>query len=319
VTRSQPGAAAPGRIAASNSEPSPQRVASGGASDRGGSGSFPCVQFEFGFLLGPPDGRYLAREGPDADAEYVVVLRTLGATQRRLLRRRRRPRRVDAAEPALVPTARATVISAQPFESPQSAERWLSHARRDRDALDAEISRAAARLNRLLAAHRAASADAYARDVSATGALVVRVGHGDGERVAHGGFASAYEVPPWTKRKRRTERLSPQEHLAAMLGGREPTLAADELVLRARSDLERDRPREAALQARVALECVLEELAPERLGEVRAELEADHEPVSQAAAAAVSADPPPELNARVRDAVAHMERALRRHRTGSSV
>jgi hypothetical protein len=190
-------------------------------------------------------------------------------------------------------------------------------ARRDPYALDAEITRAAVRLNRLLAAHRAASSDAYARDVSASGALVVRVGHGDGERVANGAFDSAYEVPPRAKRQRRTERLSPQEHLAAMLGGREPTLAADELVLRARSDLERERPREAALQARVALECILEELAPERLGGLRAELEADREPVSRAAAAAISADPPDELNARVSDAVGHMERALRRHRVGS--
>ena len=50
---------------------------------------FPFVQFEFGFLLGPHDGRYLRRRGPDAEPEHVVVLRTLGAPQRRLLGRRR--------------------------------------------------------------------------------------------------------------------------------------------------------------------------------------------------------------------------------------
>ena len=53
---------------------------------------------------------------------------------------------------------------------------------------------------------------------------------------------------------------APEERFAALLGGRESPLAAEELVLRARADLDAGRPREAALQARVALEALLAEL-----------------------------------------------------------
>ena len=40
------------------------------------------MQLEFGFLLGPPDGRYLVRPAADALVESVLVLSTLGAPQR---------------------------------------------------------------------------------------------------------------------------------------------------------------------------------------------------------------------------------------------
>ena len=46
---------------------------------------FGFVQLEFGFLLGPPDGRYLVRDGRANSANAILVLRTLGAPQRRRL------------------------------------------------------------------------------------------------------------------------------------------------------------------------------------------------------------------------------------------
>src|SRR5919202_1454802 len=61
-------------------------------------------------------------------------------------------------------------------------------------------------------------------------------------------------------RLRRAETLAPQERLAALLGGSDEVLVAEELVLRARTDIDEGRPREAALQARVALEALLAEL-----------------------------------------------------------
>ena len=67
---------------------------------------------------------------------------------------------------------------------------------------------------------------------------------------------------------------APEERFAALLGGREQVLACEELVLRARADLDAGREREAALQARVALESLLAEM-PEIPGERRPALEAD--------------------------------------------
>ena len=274
------------------------------------------VQLEFGFLLGPADGRYLIRSDPDGEPEFVIVLRTLGAPQRRLLRRRR-PRRAGT-QPAAVPTARAGVVRAEPLGTAEEAQAWLERIRRDREGLERELDEAGRELNRLIRAHRAAAGDPYARDVGPERALVVRIGHGTGEEVADGRFAAAYEVPRVAKRARRTERLSPQERLAAIVGGREPALVSDELVLRARADVDAGRPREAALQARIALECVLEELPAERLGGLHAELERDRRAVSEAATAALAGEPTDALSAGVAEAVRRMELALARRRAAAS-
>jgi hypothetical protein len=81
-------------------------------------------------------------------------------------------------------------------------------------------------------------------------------------------------------------------------------LVAEELVLRARLDLEAGRPREAALQARVALEALLAEL-PEAGG-----LAAHREALGAAANAALEGDPPVDG---VADAVKDMRAALARN------
>ena len=52
------------------------------------------------------------------------------------------------------------------------------------------------------------------------------------------------------RKRKRGETLAPQERLAAILGGRDALLAGEELLLRARLDLDAGRTREAALQAR---------------------------------------------------------------------
>ena len=74
-------------------------------------------------------------------------------------------------------------------------------------------------------------------------------------------------------------------------------------MLRARADLDAGRRREAALQARVAIEALLAETGDRSLDEHR-------ELVVRAAAAALDGDPPHELE----DAVAAMEGVLRRRR-----
>jgi hypothetical protein len=271
---------------------------------------FPFVQFEFAYPLGPADGRYVTRAEAGGEAERVVVLKTIGAPRRSQMRRR--PRAAEpGGDPAPVPTARATVIGLERLASDEEAERWLDSLARDDAALAAHAADAARELNALLRAYRAAAADPYVRDVAPAGATAVRVGYGRGEEVADGRFTSARELPPPSERsraRRRTEALMPDERLAAVLGRRDEAMACEELVLRARSDLDAGRPREAALQARVALEAALAELP------AADELTAARDGVARAANAALSGEPDPELREAVAGAVAAIETALRRRR-----
>jgi hypothetical protein len=260
--------------------------------------------------LGPPDGRYLVRGGPDGTPQSVIALKTIAAPQRRFMRGKR-PRHVEEGGPEPVPTARVTLIAAEPFTSPLEAEAWLAALKRDRDALRTEAALGAAELNRMLRAHRAAAADPYAIEVSPGHALVVRVGYGSGDLVAEGRYDDALELPRTEadalSRGRRGAALAPGERLAAILSGRDELLACEELVLRARADLEAHRVREAALQARIALEAVLAEVEP-----ADPELEAARAEIGDAANAALKGVPPDHLQSAVVHAVERMERALRR-------
>ncbi|MBX5469576.1 MAG: hypothetical protein IRZ21_06720 [Thermoleophilaceae bacterium] len=272
------------------------------------SGPFAFAQLEFGFQLGPADGRYVVRPRADAEAERVIVLSTVGAPPARgRLARRPRPRRIEHAAPAAVPVTRATIVRARPFATEREASAWLMELAGDAERLTAEVEDAVRELNRALRAHRAAAADPYARDVSAAQALAVRVGYGDGEQVAEGRFRDAYEVPRDERRRRRAELLLPDERLAAVLGGRDPVLACEELLLRARADLDAGRLREAALQARIALEALLAEL-----GERGRPAERLRPAVREAANAALTRELDPALAASLRDAVAELEAVLRR-------
>jgi hypothetical protein len=82
------------------------------------------------------------------------------------------------------------------------------------------------------------------------------------------------------------------------------------LVLRARADLDGGRPREAALQARVALEALLAELPGADLADERG-------PVGEAANAALRGDLPGEVESALEAAVERMEAALKRRRLGA--
>ncbi len=260
-------------------------------------------------MLGPHDGRYLRRAGPDAEAERVVVLRTLGAPQRRLLGRRR-AKAVDAAEPEPVPTTRATIVEAKPYDSAAEADVWLEGAVQDSDQVVATATR---ELNLVLRSHRAAAGDPYARDVRADHALVVRLGYGEGEQVADGRFGRAVELPKEPPKRKRGEALAPQERLAAMLGGRDTLLVGEELLLRAQLDLDVGRMREAALQARVALECLLGELDEK----FAAPLRPLRDPVARAANAALDGDLGADAATAVADAVEQMAAAARRSGTAA--
>ncbi len=234
------------------------------------------------------------RSETDAAVEAVLVLGTLGAPART-----RRPRSVDGAEPEPVPTSRATVVRPHPSDAPAA---WLAELRADQETLDGEVTAAFAVLNRALRAWRAAAADPYVGELSFERALVARVGYGGGDAVADGRFAEALELPRPGARRVRRSMESPEERFSALLGAREAQLVAEELVLRARADLNAGRPREAALQARVALEAL--DLAEHR------------DAVGLAANAALAGDLGDDDVQALTEAIKGMEAALRRHRLG---
>ena len=233
---------------------------------------FRFVQAEWPWPLGPPDGRYLLRLAPDGryllrlaqDAEatptHVVVFATLGAPKRRRLAPRRRQREAPPQpEPTPVTTGRATVIDVgQPLGGVEQARGWLQ------EAGDQELDAGMAVLNRALHAFRLVTADPYLHPVAKRQAIVVRLGFGAGEQVADGRWADARELVHRDGWQRGSRVLHPQARLAAVLGAREQPLACEELALRARLDLDQDRPREAALQVMVALDAALAELPSER-------------------------------------------------------
>jgi hypothetical protein len=276
---------------------------------------FLFVQFEFPWALGPEPGRYTIRERLGEAPAHILVLRALGAPERRLLPVRRRSRDAPPEPPpAPVPTSRATLVDTTALDSRDAAERRL----REID-LDALVDAGVARLNRVLHAHRVAVADPCAREVARAQALVVRVGYGDGEDVADGRWDRARELPavPWRggARHRGAAALRPQERLAALLGGRDAALACEELTLRARSDLDAGRLREAALQLRVAFEAALAELEPWReqasLAARLGELAASRDDVAAAANAALRGGLDDEHVATVGAVLGRVEAALR--------
>ena len=143
-------------------------------------------------------------------------------------------------------------------------------------------------------------------------ALVVRVGFGSGEQVADGRFDQGWELPRAAAGVKRSME-APDERFAALLGGREATLACEELVLRARADVDAGRTREAALQARIALESLLSEV--EKLPDTRRRaLDEDRGPVGAAANEALRGPVDAAGAKAVEGAVGRMEAALRAHR-----
>jgi hypothetical protein len=248
--------------------------------------------------------------GEEAALEALLVLRTLAAPRRRRLQERR-GRRLEAADPEPVSTTRATMVRPEPFAGPAEAERWLRGLRRDRRAAAREREGAIQRLNRAIQAYRVARSDPYVREVGEGNALVWRVGYGRGEEVADGRFEEAWEMPARGRRIRRSME-TPEERFAGILGGRERALPGEELVLRARADLDAGRTREAALQARIALESLLADL--DDAGALA--LEPHRAAIAAAANAALRGELGLQPERALAAAVADMERELRRRRLG---
>jgi hypothetical protein len=248
----------------------------------------------------------------------VLVVQVAGApapARRRL--RRARPRDSDPdAGPATVPVSTLTAVRPQPLGDRAAAESWLHSVRDSSEAVAAELAEALAVINRAAHAQRTATVDPHLHDVSAERALAARIGFGTGDELAEGSYSEAIEIPG-SARRRRIEALRPQERVAAVLGGRAAISPAEDLLLRARADLDGERPREAALQLRVGLEALLAE-PRDGVGEAEAnDLEALEErraatgdAATEALRGALSGD----RAAEVAETVRLCERVLRRRR-----
>jgi len=297
---------------------------------------FVFIQMEFPWALGPAAGRYLVRGGANAEPEHVVVLgavdapRLLGdlrsagrhprAARRPSLRERWADRGVGrpvGGEPAPVTTTRVTVVDPVSLSAEMQARAWLEELDREREVLSA-----AGVVNRVLHAHRIASADPYVREVSPAQALIIRAGWGEGEQVADGAWLHARELrwPPHVRgrARRRAGRdrsavLRPQERLAALLGERTHMLLCEELVLRARLDLDQGRPAHAALQLRHAYAAALAEMPSEGRQDLAlrlAELEKLDPQVRALADAAIAGEGAPDEEA-LEHALGRLEALLR--------
>ena len=207
------------------------------------------------------DGRYPVRsQAADGSGppELVLVVETFGApAPARRHFRKAKPERADGATEPAVPVTRLTVIDAAEIDG--QGEAWIERMRKDEEAREELLTRGEACAVRALGAQRIAAADAQVPDPSLATALVVRIGYGDGDELVEGRWEGALELPHEARRRTRADALRPQERMAAILSGRAKPLACEELILRARSDLDGGRGREAALQLRVGLEALLAE------------------------------------------------------------
>jgi hypothetical protein len=296
---------------------------------------FVFLQLEFPWDLGPADGRYLLRDSPAGEPEHVVVIDTIGAARASAeLRESRGPlgwvaRRSGEAgreaspEPAPVPTTRVTVIDPVSLSAEQQARAWLEELDRERD-----VAAAVATVNRVLHYHRIASADPYVNEVSAAQALVVRAGWGEGEQVSLGQWLHARELSQRQgrgigRRRERSSALRPQERLAALMGGRSRPLLCEELLLRARLDLDQGRTAHAAAGLDLALAATVTELRAEGRQDLLlriAELDQLRTGVSEQARAALQAEQGPLDEELIGHALGRAEAALRaRTATGFSL
>jgi hypothetical protein len=241
-----------------------------------------------------------------------MVIETLGAPERRRLlgSRRRQAHAQPEPEPTPVATTRATIIEVgEPLPGPEAAAAWLGGAGEDHLAGGIEV------LNRALHVFRLVTADPHLNAVGRGQLLVARIGFGAGEQVADGLWTAALELIDAKPRRRRTTVLQPQARLAAVLNGREQALACEELTLRARLDLDQDRPREAALQLLIALDAALAELATDSTAGALAgrlsELRGQRDQVGAAAQSALSGPLSPEQLEAVTFTLGRIEAALR--------
>jgi hypothetical protein len=249
----------------------------------------------------------------------VIAIKTIAAPLKRdrppRLGGRRRPKRVDSGdEVEPVAITRVTVIRGQAFEDQAAARRWLDECS-DADTAAHEVADALRLLNHAIHAHRVSAADPYAADLGLARARRIRLGYGSGDELVEGRWRAGYDVPARVARGRRRRMLSPEEQFAGILGGRRPAFPSEDLLLRARADLDQGRTRAAALQAGIAYSALESELRAADGGhEARAALREHGDVVRNVASAARERELDEGEVAGLGEALVHLERFVRRRR-----
>jgi hypothetical protein len=236
----------------------------------------------------------------------VVAFRALHAQRGSRLRGRRAARaEPGATAPEPVPVTRAVVIAAEAFLDAGAAAGWLRECG-GRDAAADEVEQALELVNNAVSAHRVAAQDPHVRDLTIADVQRVRLGYGTGDDVVEGSWREALVIPlERAKRRTRGRMLSPQEEMAGMLSGRRPAgRPSEELLLRARLDLEHGRPVEAALVTRAATEALAAE----------GHAGADAAAAVRLAQAALTGELSPDQIEELADLLTSLERIARRRR-----
>jgi hypothetical protein len=205
------------------------------------------------------------------------------------------------------------VIAAEPFADAGAAAAWLRDCG-GRDAAAEEVERALALVNHAVSAHRVAAQDAHVRDLVIADVQRVRLGYGTGDDVVEGSWTEALVIPlERAKRRTRGRMLSPQEEMAGMLSGRRPpAYASEELMLRARLDVDHGRFVEAALVLHAAAQAMAAELAA--ADRETADVRNHRERAAELAQAALAGGLSPEQREQLANLVKTLERVVRRRR-----
>jgi hypothetical protein len=250
----------------------------------------------------------------------VIVVKTVGAKLQRVGARnralaRKRPTPAEPSEePEPVTVTRVTVIRGGPMDQADAAQEWLASCG-DTETAVAEVEEALALLNRAMHAYRVSAADPFAVDVSRGRARRVRLGFGAGDELVEGRWREAHAVPPHVARGGRRRMLAPEEQVAGILGGRRPTYPSEELLLRARLDLDQQRSRTAALQAHAAHEALEAELeTDDGAAKARAAMREHAQPLDELAGAALDRDLDEAELEQLAEILRQMERVVRRRR-----
>ena len=125
-------------------------------------------------------------------------------------------------------------------------------------------------MNRALSALRAGAGDPLVREIGASRALAIRIGHGTGDELAEGRWTAARELPASGPAASTTSTRSPGWQRCSPGATRSP---AETLMLRARLDAEQGRDAEARYGLRAA-RAALEEQPTEREAKLRKQLDA---------------------------------------------
>lgn len=244
----------------------------------------------------------------------MVAFRALHAQRRSRLRgRRAAPAEPGATAPEPVPVTRAVVIAAEAFTDAGAAADWLRECG-GRDAAADQVEQALELVNHAVSAHRVAAQDPHVRDLTMADVQRVRLGYGTGDDVVEGSWRKALVIPlERAKRKTRGRMLSPQEEMAGMMSGRRaPARPSEELLLRARLDVDRGRLVEGALVLRAAAEAIAAELETE--GRDTADASSHREQATGLAQTALAGGLSPEHGDELAQLILTLERVVRRRR-----